>query len=59
MSKKWYASKTLWVNAIAVIAMGVQAFKSDWVVSPEIQASALGVVNSVLRLITKEEIVWS
>lgn len=57
--KKWYASKTLWVNLIAVVALGVQAVKSDWVISPEIQASILAGINVLLRLITKEQIIWS
>lgn len=54
--KKWYLSKTLWVNAIALVAMGIQnAFGVE--LSPEIQLYILGAINFILRLITKEELV--
>ena len=55
--KKWYESKTLWVNAIyaasayALINYGV-------FISPEMQVSGLAVVNMILRKITKEPIIW-
>jgi hypothetical protein len=53
----WYTSKTLWVNALAVIALVAQ---SQWgyVLTPESQVAILGVVNLVLRAVTKTEIVW-
>lgn len=55
MDKKWYASKTLWVNAIGLAAMIAQgAF--GWVISPEYQAMALTVVNVILRAVTKTEL---
>jgi len=55
--KKWYKSKTLWVNAIAIAAIIIQS-ETGYVVSPEIQVLALGVINVILRKITKEKIVW-
>ena len=56
IKKKWYLSKTMWVNAIAAVALGFQnAF--GWEVAPEIQAYALVAVNMILRWITKEELV--
>ena len=55
-SKPWYASKTLWVNAIAVVLALVGAFGIDIDVTPETQAALVGgimaVVNIVLRLTT-------
>lgn len=54
--KKWYLSKTLWVNFIAIIAIiifGVQE------VPPETMAVILGAINMILRLITKEPVIWS
>ena len=52
MKKPWYTSKTLWVNALAAVAAGVQSHYG-YVVPPEIQAYALIAVNGLLRLITK------
>ena len=56
-NKMWYTSKTLWVNALAVVALVAQ---SQWgyVLTPESQVAILGVVNLVLRAVTKTEIVW-
>lgn len=57
MQKKWYASKTIWVNLLALIgSVTVAAF--GYVISPEIQASILVVLNIILRAVTKENIVW-
>ena len=55
----WYLSKTLWVNAIALVAMIVQGITGNVVVSMELQATILGVVNMVLRLVTKKPVSWN
>ena len=55
--KKFWASKTFWVNVLAVIAIGVQS-RYGFMVGPELQALALAGVNLVLRKVTKEPIVW-
>ncbi len=59
MDKKWYASKTLWFNLVAVAVLVLGAFgytgevPAEWgVYVPAIVA----LVNFVLRLITKEPI---
>jgi uncharacterized membrane protein len=56
-SKVWWTSKTLWVNVLAFSGLMAQTFFSDigadWV---SIEAGALGVVNIVLRLVTKQPI---
>jgi len=52
---KWYTSRTLWVNAIATVALGIQA-QYGFVVPAEFQAYALVVINMFLRLITKTEL---
>lgn len=50
--KKWYKSKTIWTNLLAVaIAFGVDLREQ------EIMA-ILAVINLILRAITKEELVW-
>ena len=55
----WYASKTLWVNAIALIALLVQSITGHELLNVEIQASILAGINLVLRFITKQPISWS
>ena len=54
--KKWYRSKTIWVNIIAIVVM-VSVNLGAVEVSQEIataEASILGVINLILRLVTKE-----
>lgn len=56
-SKPFWASKTLWVNFVAVIAAITGAFGIDLDLDPETQASivggVMGIVNIVLRFVTK------
>ena len=54
--KNWYQSKTLWVNAIAIVAIVSQAVTGREVIPAETQGMLLAIINFVLRLITKEEI---
>ena len=55
--KKWYASKTIWVNAIGLIgAILVGTGVIDNELSPETVASILVVANILLRFFTKESI---
>lgn len=51
--KPWYTSKTLWINFIAAVAMFVQN-QYGYKIDPSLQAYALVLVNSVLRLVTNE-----
>ena len=55
--KQWLKSKTLWVNIIAVAVIIAQG-QFGYVVTPELQLSILAGINFVLRLVTKENIVW-
>ena len=54
-SKKWYHSKTVWLNIIALAGFVVQT-KTGFIVTPEMQAMALTVVNLAVRAITKQGI---
>ena len=56
-SKAWYTSKTLWVNAVALVAIIVQGF-TGFVVGLETQTVILGAINLILRMITKSSITW-
>ncbi len=53
--KPFWKSKTVWVNAIAFVAVVVQA-ATGFVVSPEIQGAVLTAVNLLLRFKTDEAI---
>jgi len=52
--KKWYRSKTLWVNAIAVVGILVQSITGKEIINAELQGGILAVVNVVLRTVTSE-----
>jgi hypothetical protein len=56
--KKWYTSKTLWVNVIAVAAIVAQGVTGKEVIGVETQAVILGAINFALRIITKESVTW-
>ena len=55
--KKWYLSKTLWVNIVALAAIIAQT-AAGFVIDPESQAAILAVINLILRAVTDEEIDW-
>lgn len=56
-SKSWYFSKTLWVNVAAIAAIAIQG-QTGYVIDPTTQTVALGMVNLILRKISKTEITW-
>lgn len=50
--KKWYRSRMLWTNLIALLTVfGLE-------ITAEEGVALLAVVNIILRLITKEELTW-
>lgn len=59
-TKPFWASKTLWVNAIALVAAISGAFGLDLGLDPETQTAIVGavmsVVNIVLRFVTKSAV---
>ena len=50
--KKWYQSKMLWANTIALIAVVAQVVYGYEVFPVEYQAEILAIINVVLRLLT-------
>lgn len=56
-AKPVWLSKTFWVNIIAVIAMMAQS-KYGFVIDVEAQVAILGVVNMLLRMVTKKPVAW-
>ncbi|MEH7093923.1 hypothetical protein [Neobacillus vireti] len=56
--KKWYESKTVWVNGLVFLAAILQAIYGKEIISPAAQVIILSAINTALRLITKHEINW-
>jgi hypothetical protein len=53
MAKKWYASKTMWANIIALgLLITGNMFNIEY--EPEVAIGLLALVNLILRAITKE-----
>jgi uncharacterized membrane protein len=57
-TKAIWQSKTCWVNVLAGVALLAQAVTGRAVVSVELQGTLLAVINVVLRLVTKQAVVW-
>ena len=55
MSKIWYKSKVLWLNVLSIVGLVIWGKE----LPAETIAIALAVINFILRLLTKEEIVWT
>lgn len=55
--KKWYLSKTIWINIIALTAMVIQT-QTGFIITPELQAMALTVINLGVRAVTNQEVIW-
>lgn len=59
-TKKWYESKTLWVNLLAGIAAITGAFGIDIGLTPEVQTTivtgVMALVNIALRVVTKQPV---
>jgi len=56
--KKWYASKTLWTNAVMLAGVVILNITGQDILTPEVQGAIITVVNVILRVVTKEEIIW-
>jgi len=56
--KRWYKSKTVWINVLTLIAM-ILATVGAWTemqdIAPQI-AYALAIVNVLLRFVTSESV---
>lgn len=57
-TKTWFTSKTLWVNVLA-IAAAFAAKQAGIQISAEDQVAALGVINLILRVVTKQPVSWT
>lgn len=57
-SKKPWLSKTIWINVILALVSFYPPVHDYLKANPEAFAMVFAVVNVILRLITKKEIVW-
>jgi len=55
--KKFYLSKTFWVNVLCAAALGLQ-MKFGFVIGAELQALTLTAINLGLRKITNQPVTW-
>ena len=58
VSKKWYLSKTIYVNAIILVGVMAQQIADKAIITSELQVVVLSVINLILRSITNENITW-
>ena len=56
--KSIFNSKTFWTNIISIIAIIVQSMTGKMIIDAEAQVAILGVVNVILRMVTKEPVTW-
>lgn len=54
-TKKWYTSKTIWINIVALAGLILQT-QTGFILTPEIQAMALTLVNLGVRAVTSKEL---
>ena len=56
-TKRFWESKTLWANLIGIVSL-VAVDVAGVNIPAEWSVSILAVINIVLRLVTKKEIIW-
>ena len=57
--KKFWASKTFWINVIAATLLIAEGVTGEELVIPlEVQAVILAGVNLILRSVTREPVSW-
>ena len=56
--KKWYLSKTLWVNALMFAGVVTQQIAGQNLLDANVQGSIIVVINLILRVVTKEKLNW-
>ena len=55
-AKRWFKSRTLWVNALTVVAVVLDKLTGLNMINAKYVATALAVVNLVLRVLTDKPI---
>jgi len=57
VTKNWYKSKTIWVNVLSAIALGIQELAGGSVINPKVAVVIIVLLNTGLRLITDTAII--
>ena len=58
MIKKFWKSRTFWVNLLAGIGLVLQGALGYEAFPLEAQATVLAVANLILRMVTREPVTW-
>ena len=56
--KEMFKSKMLWINAIAILAM-IGTSLTGINIPANVSVGLLAIINLILRIITKEELIWA
>ena len=57
-NKKWWTSKTLWVNALAFAGILIQKLTGQDLLDAKMQVQLIVIINVLLRLITDSRLKW-
>lgn len=52
MPKKWYRSKTIWINMLMAASVLYQVLTGDDILDADAQAVIILIINIILRIIT-------
>ncbi len=55
--KKWYRSRTVIANAVAIVGMTAEYLVAKQILSPELHILGLAILNIILRTITSKGLV--
>ena len=55
-NKKWYMSKTFYLNAIAIVLIAVQSSIGVEIIPLDLQGTIIAVLNLIVRCITNSNI---
>ena len=55
-TKRWFLSKTLWVNILGVAVIVINHLALNGVIDPSYEALGLAIINIILRAVTKQGI---
>ena len=58
LNKKWYLSKTLWINVLSIVGILIQTKLGNPIIAPELEVTLLSVINIIIRTVTKSNITW-
>ena len=54
MVKSYWKSKTIIINVLFVLVLGIQAYAQSYIIDPELQGLCLAIVNFALRFFTTQ-----